>query len=250
MYQQKFIIVSSVKSFFDKNAHKHAYHHDPIIYSSIINHIKKNQNKNMLKILDFGCGDGAFIKCLLNDGIDATFFGTDVSHIMINMAKQNISNSKVELFVADGFKLPLKPEVKFDLIHADSVLHHIIGNTRKKSKRLVKELLKELSNRLDENGCLVIEELYYDSYLFPNLTSSLIFYGLKLINFIRLDINKILKEFSRGLEVNFFCNEELSDLLKKYGEPHIIKCTPAKIPRLYKLFFLKKLGNVSYIINK
>jgi hypothetical protein len=107
-----------------------------------------------------------------------------------------------------------------------------------------------LSDRLDENGCLVIEELYYDSHIIPNLTSSLIFYGLKLINFIRLDINKILKEFSRGLEVNFFCNEELSNILKKYGEPHVIKYTPAKIPRLYKLFFLKKLGNVSYIVNK
>jgi hypothetical protein len=242
--------VSNVKSFFDKNAHNHAYHHDPAIYYSIIKHIQKNHNNDLLKILDFGCGDGAFIKCLLNDGIKANYFGTDISHTMINMARQNISNPNVELFVADGFELPLNPEVKFDLIHADSVLHHIIGTTKTKSNQLVKRLIEQLLNRLNKHGSLVIDELYYDSYIFPEITSVLIFYGLKLFNFVHLDINKFLKEYSMGLEVNFFCNRDLKNLLSKYGEPKLIKCTPAKVPLSYKMFFLKKLGNISYIINR
>jgi hypothetical protein len=242
--------LSNVKSFFEKNAHKHAYHHDPVIYKSIISHIEKDHNKEQLKILDFGCGDGAFIKCLIDDGVNADFFGTDVSSTMINLARQNISNSKVELFVADGFNLPLNFQIKFDIIHLDSVLHHIIGRTRSASKRLAKELIEKLFNRLNKNGSLVIEELYYDSYIFPEITSFLIFYGLKLFNFIHLDINRIIKEYSMGLEVNFFCNRDLLDVLVKYGEPKLIKCIPAKVPLLYKIFLLKKLGNISYVISR
>jgi SAM-dependent methyltransferase len=210
----------------------------------------QSYNKDCLKILDFGCGDGAFIKCLINDGIEAAYYGTDISQTMINLAKQNISNSMVEFFIADGFNLPIKPEQKFDLIHLDSVLHHIIGNTKSKSNRLVNELLEMLFNRLDKNGSLIVEELYYDSYIFRELTSFLIFYGLKFFNFTHIDISKFLKEYSMGLEVNFFSNRDLINILKAYGEPHLIKCKPAKVPTLYKLFFLKKLGNISYVIGK
>jgi hypothetical protein len=242
--------LSNVQSFFDKNAHKHAYHHYPAIYKSIIDHIEKNHNKKQIKILDFGCGDGAFIKCMIEDGVSAQFFGTDVSSTMIKFAKQNISDSEVELFVADGFNLPLRSELKFDLIHIDSVLHHIIGSTRVKSKYLVKELIEKLFERLTKNGALVIEELYYDSIILPGITSFLIFYGLKLFNFLHLDIHKIIKEYSMDLEVNFFCNKDLFNLLKVYGEPKLIKCIPANVPLLYRFFFLKKLGNISYAISR
>jgi hypothetical protein len=107
-----------------------------------------------------------------------------------------------------------------------------------------------LFNRLDKNGSLIVEELYYDSYIFRELTSFLIFYGLKFFNFTHIDISKFLKEYSMGLEVNFFSNRDLINMLKAHGEPHLIKCKPAKVPSVYKLFFLKKIGNISYVIDK
>ena len=241
--------MSKVKSYFDNHAHSHIYHKDPSFYRSIINSIQKINSDGRIKMLDVGCGDGSFIKSIIMTGIDAVFIGTDVSLSMINMAKKNLTYPRVELFLADGFKLPLKSESKFESIHIDSVLHHLIGNTKYQSMVLVNLMLKVLSDRLSENGVLVIEEMHYVSYIKPNITSSIIFYGLKLLNFFHLDISRILHEFQLGLEVNFLYDKEIEKLLEEYGTVRLIKKDLwKKIPKLYKFFLLKELGHISYML--
>jgi SAM-dependent methyltransferase len=241
--------MSKIKSYFDNHAHHHAYHKDPSFYLSIISNIQKIKPNGSIKMLDVGCGDGSFIKSIIMTGIDAVFIGTDISHNMINIAKNNLDYKGVELFEADGFKLPIKSETKFDLIHIDSVLHHLIGNTRSRSIFLVNLMLKLLIDRLSENGVLVIEEMHYVSYIFPNITSSVIFYGLKLLNFLHLDISRIINEFQPGLEVNFLYDKEIEKLLESYGNVRLIKKELwKKIPKLYKVFLLKEAGHISYML--
>jgi SAM-dependent methyltransferase len=241
--------MSKIKSYFDNHAHHHIYHKDPSFYHSIISSIQKIKPNEMIKILDVGCGDGTFIKSIIMTGIDAVFIGTDVSLSMINMAKINLNYPRVDLFLADGFKLPLKSESKFDLIHIDSVLHHLIGKTRYQSMFLVNQMLKLLSDRLSENGVLVIEEMHYVSHINPNITSSLIFYGLKLLNFFHLDISRILNEIQPGLEVNFLYDKKIEKLLEQYGTVHLIKKNLwKKIPKLYQCFLLKEAGHISYMV--
>ena len=106
-----------------------------------------------------GCGDGSFIKSLILLDISAEYIGIDLSHTMIQMASQNIADKNVHLFVTDLFKLPIDDDAKFDIIHADSVLHHIIGSGIKESKQLVKEIIRELIQRLTKDGSLIIEVL-------------------------------------------------------------------------------------------
>jgi SAM-dependent methyltransferase len=241
--------MSKIKSYFDQHAHHHAYHKDPNFYLSIISHIKKIESGSRIKILDVGCGDGSFIKSTIMTGINALFVGTDVSHSMINMAKNNLNYQRVELFVADGFKLPIKSEIKFDLIHIDSVLHHLIGNTRSQSMDLVNLMLNLLIDRLANNGVLVIEELHYVSHIIANITSSVIFYGLKLLNLLHLDFSRIINELQPGLEVNFLYDKEIEKLLERYGIVRLIKKEPwKKIPKLYKLFLLKEVADISYMV--
>lgn len=241
--------MSKIKSYFDNHNHHHAYHRDPSFYLSIISHIQKIESGNRIKILDVGCGDGSFIKGTIMTGIDAFFVGTDVSYNMINMAKNNLDYKRVELFVADAFKLPIKSEIKFDLIHIDSVLHHLIGNTRSQSIALVNLMLNLLRDRLSDNGVLVIEEMYYVSYIIANITSSVIFYGLKLLNFLHFDVSRIINEIQPCLEVNFLYNREIEKLLEPYGIVRLIKKEPwKKIPKLYKFFLLKEAGHISYMV--
>ena len=164
------------------------------------------------------------------------------------MAKNNLDYQRVELFVTDGLKLPIKSEIRFDLLHIDSVLHHLIGNTRSQSMALVNLMLDLLIDRLSDNGVLVIEEMHYVSYIITNITSSLIFYGLKLLNFLHLDVSRLINEFQPGLEVNFLYDEEIEKLLERYGIVCLIKKETWKnIPRLYKFFLLKEAAHIYMI---
>jgi SAM-dependent methyltransferase len=184
----------------------------------------------------------------LTAGINADFVGFDISINMLKMAKNSLDCSRVQLLAADGFRLPLKPEAKFDLIHIDSVLHHLIGKTRGDSIRLTDLFCKQLRDRLCENGSLIVEEVYYASHLFPQITSCTIFYGLKLLNFLHLDVSNIIGELLPGLEVNFLHHKQIVELLEQYGTIQLIKQTPWQVPRLYRFLLLKDLGHISYVI--
>lgn len=242
------ILAAEVKSYFDTHAHHHSYRKQPSFYSALIDYVKKISLDQDIRILDVGCGDGSFIKGMIINGLKASFVGSDISPSMINIAKENLSGQKVELFTADGFKLPLKSEVNFDLIHIDSVLHHLIGKTRAGSLDLANKMIRLLINRLSENGILVVEETYYNSYFIPQITSTIVFHGLKLLNFLHLDVSKVIKEFEPGLEVNFLYEEEIKKLLKLYAETvNLIIKDPVKVPKLFRCFFLKDFGHISYI---
>ncbi len=239
------------KSYFDMHSHHSAYHKGPNFYVPLIDHLKlRFIPDNKLRILDIGCGDGSFIKNMIEAGINAEFIGSDISSSMINIAKEKLNGqSGVELFVADGFELPLIAETKFDLIHIDSVLHHLVGKTRSKSQYLANQLLDVLTKRLSENGILVVEEMYYISYLIPQITSSLIFYGLKILDTLHLDLSRIIKKYQPGLEVNFFYDKQIERMLREYGDPVVlIKKDPDTVPRLYRFLLLKEFGHISYSV--
>ena len=238
------------RSYFDMHGHYHAYHKNPDFYTPLISNIKKSafQSYGKMRVFDLGCGDGSFIRAIINGGISADYIGTDISQLMINMAKQNLDYNRVGLFVADGFKLPIRPKTKFDIIHIDSVLHHLIENTRSKSWRLSKKMLDLLVSMLSTNGILIVEEMYYNSYIIPHITSSTVFYGLKLLKSLRLDVSKIMTDCKPGLEVNFFYEKKLYDMLRYYGTVQRIKKRPDKLSKLQRVFLAKDIGHVSYIL--
>jgi SAM-dependent methyltransferase len=247
------ITSAKIRNYFNNHARHHAYHYgsrhsDPGIYVSILDGIQRRDPDGRIKILDIGCGDGSFIKNGLMAGIYADFIGFDVAVNMLKLAKNSLDLCEVQLLAADGFKLPFRPEVKFDLIHLDSVLHHLIGKTRTDSMRLIELFCEQLRDRLSENGSLVVEEVYYASHLSPQITSCMIFYGLKLLNYLHLDVSKIVGELLPGLEVNFLHHKQIEAILEQYGTLKLINQTPWPVPKLYRLFLLKNLGHISYLM--
>jgi SAM-dependent methyltransferase len=247
---------ATIKSYFE--THSHNYLKSPELYFSIVTHLKNiiTMNPNA-RFLDVGCGDGSFVKTLIREGIKMHFFATDISLSMIRTAKENLANHNVQLFAADGFNIPLKSDIKFDIIHIDSVLHHLIGKTRSKSMRLIEQMIELLVARLSPNGILIVEEWYYISYIFPTLTSFIVFYGLKLLNFLKLDLSKFTKEIRLDLEVNILHPDQISDLLSTYGSVHLLEKRsgyhgmhniPGGVPASYRLFLLKDSGHITYIL--
>ena len=209
--------MSDVKSYFEKHSHHHAYHRDASSYAQTMESITQILGSRPLNILDVGCGDGSFISGLNKSGIEGKFIGIDLSHNLVVDASRDVKKS-ADLLVGDGFNLPFRREVKFDAIHLDSVLHHIIGKTRRESKQLARNFLTFLRERLSEHGVIIVEELHFLSFFFPELTSSIIFYGLKILNRLRINLSSLNKEFQLGLEVNFFSRRSLEVLFEQYSE--------------------------------
>ena len=238
---------TNVKSYFECHAHNYAGRYMEF-YPPIINHLKSIMaSKSDVKLLDVGCGDGSFIKCLVGAGVRMNYLASDLSFRMITLGKKNLTDCNVELFVADAFNIPLKPNLKFDVIHLDSVLHHLIGKTRGKSTDLVKRMIELLVSKLSDNGIIIVEEWYYVSYLVPQITSFVVFYGLKLINWLNLDLS-YTKEIRPGLEVNFLHPKQLLKILGCYGFSYLLNKAPVEIPATYKFFLLKEKGHIIYVL--
>jgi ubiquinone/menaquinone biosynthesis C-methylase UbiE len=120
--------MTDVKSFFDAHGHDHNYYRAPDFYNQVAA-VLKNM-KSPIRMLDLGCGDGSFIKTIIQYGIRGDYLGIDLSNSMLHTASRNLRPYDVKLILGDGFSLPLKQEIKFDIIHLDSVLHHLVGKTR------------------------------------------------------------------------------------------------------------------------
>jgi SAM-dependent methyltransferase len=242
-----------VKSYFESHAHNYQYGSE--FYSLMINEIK-NVIQNIIekksdgKVLDVGCGSGTFIKALIEAGVKAKYFATDISFKMVQTARENFIGCDVELFIADSFKIPLKSNRRFDVIHIAYVLHHLIGKTRSESIFLIKKMVGLLLDKLEDNGIIIIEEHYFISYIIPEFTSLLVFYGLKLINVLNLDLSHSTREIRPGLEVNFLHPKQLVKILGQYGNVHLLYSTPSEVTKSYKLFLLKERGLIVYTLKK
>lgn len=240
---------ADVKSFFE--VHAHDYLMTPEFYSSMVRKISAEiPNKTNLKLLDVGCGSGNFIKSLNESGIQADFIATDLSFQMINIAKKNLQSDDVGLVVADAFNMPLKCDNRFDIIHIAFLLHHLIAETRAKSMALIVRLIGLLIDKLANNGVLLIEEVYYNSFIIPSFTASFIFYLLKLLRIFRMDLSGISTKLKTGLEVNFLNEKLVEDILSKFGTLRLIDRNPWKVPKSYAVFLLRDFGNITYMIKK
>jgi SAM-dependent methyltransferase len=241
--------VANVKSYFE--SHSHAYHHEPGFYFKVKNKIKEYTGGQKINVLDVGCGDGYFLNELIDLKIDATFYGFDVSAHMLDLTREKLKSENVVLFIADGFMLPLKDEIKFDVIHLDSVLHHMITKTRSASLNLSIKLIDTLISRLNNQGMLIIEEVNFESHIFSSFASQIVFYGCKLMNLLRLDLSRIIPELRPGLEVNFLDRSSLEKMLSNFcGQYYLFQKDLRRIPMLYRLFMLKDNSHIVYIFEK
>ncbi len=123
-----------------------------------------------------------------------------------------------------------------------------IDDNRKKSNRLSNDLLTILRSKLLPNGLLIVEEMYYNSRILPYLTSSIIFYVLKMINRLQLDLTFFRNDLKPGLEVNFFSEDQLVKILNELGSVEAMQRNPSKLSKLEKVMFLRERGHITYFV--
>ena len=135
-------------------------------------------------------------------------------------------------------------------MHLDSVLEYLTGCTRGKIKRHTEKMLTSLTDKLEDYVIFLVQEVYYNSYIISKFTSFVVFYGLKLINLLNLDIGRFMTEIKPGLEVNFLHEKQLTNILNQYGSVHLLEKQPWGRRILYKLFLLKEWGHIAIYVRK
>lgn len=106
------------------------------------------------KILDIGCGKGAFTARLARHCPDAAIKAIDISPTAINKAQEQYGSSKIEFQVMDIQKELKNITDDFDLIVVSDVMWYILPK--------FKEIMGHLSGHiLRERGYLIINQTLY-----------------------------------------------------------------------------------------
>jgi len=103
-----------------------------------------------MSILDVGCGFGRHLKLLENQGA-ADLIGLDISRVQISIAKGDIHDPNIKLFVTDICRTPkCFGELKFDVIYSVNCLNSM------QNKRRLNRYWKSLYYLLKTGGEVVI----------------------------------------------------------------------------------------------
>lgn len=121
-------------------------------------------------ILDIGGGNGTFADKMLLGFPKAEITVLDISAYLLS---RNVSNPRKHL-VEGSIENIEKLKTHFDLITANWLLHHLVGNSYAECRRNVLETLRLAAGVLTPGGKIVVAENFFDGYFGTNLPSHLI----------------------------------------------------------------------------
>ncbi len=200
-----------IGSFFDKNVNRYGrVSPAPEDYDFYFLDFIKTKRNQILNLLDIGGGSGTFAKLIANGCPDIDVTVLDPSEKLLSKIDDTrIRKVKGEL----PNRIPL--DSKFDYVHVKEVFHHITGSSIKSSKELLRKSLVTVKEYLNDDGFLLVHELFLESYLISSLSRALIFYLLTLQNKLRIKIP--VREFLMDLEVCFYTRSEFKSILDDCG---------------------------------
>ncbi len=117
-------------------------HYTKIRCSGVITKIEMDSSDI---ILDLGCGDGLFSRCLLENS-KAKVVGIDLSYKRITFAKKKVPDAF--FVIADAEHLPFKNN-SFNVLYCNALLHHM---------DMVEKIINEISRVIYKDGIIIIIE--------------------------------------------------------------------------------------------
>lgn len=151
------------------------------------------------KILDIGCGKGAFTYRIKKRCPSVEISAVDISQTAIKKAKKKYGRLKIDFEVMDVQKEYKKIDKKFDLIIVSEILWYVLPNFA--------QILNNLKKNLKPKGYLLIKQAFYK----PNEQK----YGREIVSSPE-DMFKILKyKIVEMIELNRFENPVAIVLFKK-----------------------------------
>jgi len=195
--------------------------------------------------MDIGSGAGVFLKYVSERHGAHNIIGVDISE---GMLAQSLLDKPFQADLAQGsvLDLPVR-EGRFDLVFMEEVLHHLVSKNRADSKKLARRAISNIRRMVRPGGALILREEYYESWLAPTLSSTLIMHLLSLFNALRVKLPH--KEAHMGLRVAFYTRGEIRAMVEEAGgkilEEEDVRWTKTLGERIA---LVKNMGKMHYII--
>lgn len=121
---------------FEKFSREHIAFHVPEQLPEMLKKVLENSKDKKIRILDIGCGECNQLIQLIKKGVNAEFYGIDLSEKKIERAKK-ITKGKINLSVGDATETSFKNNY-FDLVICTQLIEHV------DDEKLVKEIQRIL----------------------------------------------------------------------------------------------------------
>lgn len=151
------------------------------------------------KILDIGCGKGAFTSRMKKQVPKTNILGIDISQTAIKKAENKYGDRALIFRHMDIRKRYNKISGKFDLITVSDVMWYILPDFKK--------IINSLRKNLKENGYLLIKQVFYQ----PGQQK----YGNKIVSSFEDMLDLINYKVIEMVELNRFRNHYTITLFKK-----------------------------------
>jgi SAM-dependent methyltransferase len=212
------------------------------------NFIKKYVKEDS-SLIDVGCGTGNILEYVYHNLGIRTLCAVDVSSNYLNKTTQRVKCVTHLGSIADA-KFISGIASRFNFVILSAVLHHLIGATRKESKKLAMTAIQNALSLLDKQGILIIHEPTF----YPPFSMDCVFYIKKYISMLTSRRIGVFGKWNNigAPVVSYYNNEELLEMVPQSNYTNIIDkhIDEDNVGLLFRLAFISKRANTTIIIQK
>jgi 2-polyprenyl-3-methyl-5-hydroxy-6-metoxy-1,4-benzoquinol methylase len=170
-------------------------------------------------LLDLGCGTGNTLAFLRESTGIRDLYAIDVSTKCLEATQARVGCPTYEGSILDD-DLPGRIGRQFDFVIVAGVLHHLIGRTRRESKRYAKSAVHHALDMVSHGGYLVVMEPIF----YPPMAMDAVFYIKKLMTIVTSRRIEIMGKWNNigAPVVSYLTNEELIAMVEAGGRTEII----------------------------
>ncbi|MHB9029461.1 MAG: class I SAM-dependent methyltransferase [Candidatus Latescibacterota bacterium] len=198
-------------------------------------------------LVDIGCGTGNTIEMLARLTPIRDFTGIDPSVNYLNLTRERNRCQTILGSILDR-KLAESLRDHFDYALLGAVLHHLVGRTRRQSRRYAVQAVENALVLLKPGGTLFIAEPSYG----PSLAMDALFYLKKLLSLVtseRISVGTYWQNIGAPV-VSYYTNARLAAMVRAVSGAELLDCYINE--RRYPVFptNLLRRSNTTLVVRK
>lgn len=200
-------------------------------------------------LVDIGCGSGNVLGYLRAEtGIDR-LAGIDVSRGGLRRARERTGCEVHEGSILDE-RLVASLAGRFDFAVLGAVLHHVVGRTRRDSRRRARLALAHAVSLVRPGGHVVVHEPVFQ----PRWAMSLVFHVKRAAATLTSRRLELLDPWNNlgAPVVSYYTLEELRRMIADEGRAELVdeRSVPAYLPALQRAAFIRRREDASLLVRR